>query len=345
MIYFLSKRNHQQTWRRTIEASFSRDPSIRQELFERIELLSYEELFKLRELPFGAYVFSDLDRLSTQDTERAAIYWQSLASAGPNVRLFNNPITSMRRFELLRNLYECDINFFDVQRLTEPFRLENFPVFIRAESGFCSEAMPLLNNRKELENAIQSIIEAGESRDDKIVIEYIDTRDARGFFAQYSAFVVGSTVIRSFRKYSNNWFIKGVGRPVEELDDELERSVDHESELIRIFRLAGIDFGRADYAVVDGRVQIFEINTNPTIGLVDTLLVIARSMDISSNHGHIPIARRYIPPKVEKEKAGRSFRVARRIHLFSRKAGLLRYEPGLLNFAGAVRRMTRRKRS
>jgi hypothetical protein len=27
--------------------------------------------------------------------------------------------------------------------------------------------------------------------------------------------------------------------------------------------MAGIEFGRADYGVVDGRVQIYEINTNP----------------------------------------------------------------------------------
>jgi hypothetical protein len=37
----------------------------------------------------------------------------------------------------------------------------------------------------------------------------------------------------------------------------------HEEILRRAFDLAGIDYGRADYGVVDGRVEIWEINTNP----------------------------------------------------------------------------------
>ena len=37
------------------------------------------------------------------------------------------------------------------------------------------------------------------------------------------------------------------------------------SDLTRAFALAGIDFGRADYGVVGGRVQIYEINTNPSL--------------------------------------------------------------------------------
>ncbi len=27
----------------------------------------------------------------------------------------------------------------------------------------------------------------------------------------------------------------------------------------------GIEFGRMDYAIVDGRIQVFEINTGPTL--------------------------------------------------------------------------------
>jgi D-alanine-D-alanine ligase-like ATP-grasp enzyme len=30
--------------------------------------------------------------------------------------------------------------------------------------------------------------------------------------------------------------------------------------------MAGIEYGRVDYTVHDGRLQIWEINTNPTIG-------------------------------------------------------------------------------
>jgi hypothetical protein len=39
----------------------------------------------------------------------------------------------------------------------------------------------------------------------------------------------------------------------------------HRDQLEKVFELAGIEYGRIDYCVVDGRVQTFEINTNPTV--------------------------------------------------------------------------------
>jgi hypothetical protein len=50
----------------------------------------------------------------------------------------------------------------------------------------------------------------------------------------------------------------------EELD--YVRDNPHEAELREIFRIANIDYGRIDYALLDGRVQTWEINNNPTIG-------------------------------------------------------------------------------
>jgi hypothetical protein len=39
----------------------------------------------------------------------------------------------------------------------------------------------------------------------------------------------------------------------------------HEASLREIFRLARIEYGRMDYALLGGRLQVWEINTNPTI--------------------------------------------------------------------------------
>lgn len=39
----------------------------------------------------------------------------------------------------------------------------------------------------------------------------------------------------------------------------------HEGRLREVFRLARIDYGRMDYGMLDGQVQVWEINTNPTI--------------------------------------------------------------------------------
>ena len=37
----------------------------------------------------------------------------------------------------------------------------------------------------------------------------------------------------------------------------------HNDQLQEVFELANIQYGRIDYAVVDGRLQVWEINTNP----------------------------------------------------------------------------------
>jgi hypothetical protein len=39
----------------------------------------------------------------------------------------------------------------------------------------------------------------------------------------------------------------------------------HEQDLRKIFRLARIDYGRIDYAMLGDRLQVWEINTNPHI--------------------------------------------------------------------------------
>jgi hypothetical protein len=40
----------------------------------------------------------------------------------------------------------------------------------------------------------------------------------------------------------------------------------HEAQLAEIFRVGGVEYGRIDYSIKDGRVQTWEINLNPTIG-------------------------------------------------------------------------------
>ncbi len=39
----------------------------------------------------------------------------------------------------------------------------------------------------------------------------------------------------------------------------------HSAHLMRAFEIAGIEYGRADFGFRDGRIQIFEINTNPFV--------------------------------------------------------------------------------
>jgi hypothetical protein len=134
VIHYLTTSGHQYPWRSPLE-----DPrapvATREELLSRVRLISYERLFRMRVLPAGSYIFADLDRLGVEATERAALLRRVLQEGGPGVRVFNDPIRSMRRFELLRHLYAHGLNAFNVYRLTDVSQVRRFPVFLRDEDG------------------------------------------------------------------------------------------------------------------------------------------------------------------------------------------------------------------
>ena len=107
----------------------------------------------MRVLPASSYVFADLDRLDMEATERIALLRRVLQDAGPRVRLFNDPIRFMRRFEPLRHLYAWGLNDFNVYRLADIREVQRFPVFLRAEDGHAGSLTPLLRYSEQLERA------------------------------------------------------------------------------------------------------------------------------------------------------------------------------------------------
>jgi hypothetical protein len=43
------------------------------------------------------------------------------------------------------------------------------------------------------------------------------------------------------------------------------RATAHREKIAEVFRIAGIDYRRIDHGVKDGRIQVWEINTNPMV--------------------------------------------------------------------------------
>jgi hypothetical protein len=108
-------------------------PRFPEDLRGRIRVLSYGDLLKARELPVATYIFSDIERLTPDALSMVARVWDALGRSGQPVRLLNHPIRSMRRFELLRGLYDRGINSFNAYRWVERPRSVSFPVFLRRE--------------------------------------------------------------------------------------------------------------------------------------------------------------------------------------------------------------------
>lgn len=329
MIFYLSRKHHQYTMRMRLR-DLAMPVPWREELLRRLRLLSYEEAFRLKALPVGSYIFTDLDRLNPEQTERAAILWDALRSSGGDLTILNHPVRSMRRFELLRQLRERGINDFDACRLTDRRPLR-FPVFIRCEHDHLGSLTPLLRSPGELEAAIERLAADGRSRDDKIIVEYLDVADARGLHHRYGAYVIGRRIFAGNLFFSRDWMVKRrlpefAHGEFQAADDEYVATNPHEAMLRPIFALARVDYGRMDYAVVDGRVQVFEINTNPMAPIAPELLAAARELDCPARGGgRIPVRRRFEPPW--EERVNWAFHMAGAVHALLRACGLLALEP------------------
>lgn len=84
------------------------------ELTQIMEPLSYLALFRQSSIPAGAYIFADIERLPNRLIPDACKLWEILEASEQPTRLLNDPRRVMRRYELLRTLYERGVNAFNV---------------------------------------------------------------------------------------------------------------------------------------------------------------------------------------------------------------------------------------
>lgn len=239
---------------------------------KRIHLLSYRALFAAKRLPIATYILTDHDRLSAAERERAWGVCQALEAGSPAVRILNHPARVLLRLDMLRALHRAGINSFQAYPLIGTERPTEFPVFLRSEGEHGGERSDLIENAEDLAAAIPRYLRLRRYKRGygSVIVGFLDSKDAEGRALKYSAFQVGDHVIPRHRFLGRTWFVRGP----DYLDDGTARaerdwqtSFAQHDQVRRIFDIAGIDYGRLDFAVIDGKVQAFEINTNPqTIG-------------------------------------------------------------------------------
>lgn len=319
-------------------------------LASRITIVEYRTLFRKRRLPLGSYIFAELDMLSFDELEKVALCWDALHNSGAPLRLLNHPLRVMRRYELLRTLHDAGINDFDVYRLTEA-RRPRFPVFLRPANDHSGPRSALLADERALDDAVEELIARGKCREDWIIEEFCDTRDQQGYYRKYGAFCVGGKIIPRHLQSSTEWVVKRNSRDVRADTAALEREYletnPHEAQLKKIFALANIDYGRMDYTLQDGRIRVFEINTNPailTIGpspdplragvkerFAEQLLPALAALDSCSSRDTVPI--RFDPRPFYKRRRP----VVELVLAVTGGLGLKRYEPEIYRRLMAVR--------
>jgi hypothetical protein len=239
------------------------------ELAPSVRIVRYRDLFAERRVAAGAWICTDHDKLSPQDREAAARIWQQLESSGAPVRLLNHPLRVKRRHALLEALHAAGINDFETWRVTDGRAPRRYPVFVRVEDDHQGPRTPLLHDAEMLRAEIERLEVSGLPREQLLIVELRAQPDSEGVYRKYGAFRVGDRIFPNHLLFGSEWMVKRRNHNLDaaRLAEErrfLEQNP-HEAELRRVFEIAGIDYGRADYGVVGGRLQIYEINTNPTI--------------------------------------------------------------------------------
>lgn len=213
------------------------------------------------------YVFTDVDHLDRGETESALELRRRLAEHPSTAGVLNHPTRSMQRFEVLDTLNRQGTNDFAVYPAAGDPRPDRWPVFVRDEGDHGGES-GLLRSAGELRDELARLEKRDGTLEGKMVIEFCDTADGDGVIRKYGAFRVGDRILARQIHFSRRWVVRfpDIQKP-ETAAEELAyvKSNPHRDQLDEIFDLARIDYGRVDYGLANGRVQAWEINTNPMI--------------------------------------------------------------------------------
>jgi hypothetical protein len=191
-----------------------------------------------------------------------------ISARAPGLRQLNRPGRPLGRADLLRRLHQSGMNAYNVFRPDEIDEGVRYPVYLRSE-GKQADMTGLLANRRELDDAIEAALAAGRDRDRLLITEFVDTsRD--GVYRKYSAVNIGGRIIAHHIFFSQNWVVRAetllpFTREMIAEETEFQQTNPHAAAVAEAFSIAQVDFGRIDYAVDDGRVQVWEINTNPVL--------------------------------------------------------------------------------
>jgi len=264
MLYFLVTKRHAYTMEWFL-AEWGK------ELEPLMRIIPYKSMLKIKKLPPGLYIFSDIERITPHSLKLLDISWQRLNDSPLCQKPLNRPLKVKKRLELLNTLHEAGINDFNAYPIVsgQNLRPERFPVFIREANDHAGPTTDLINNQAELDECIQKMSVAGQLGVNPIVTEFTSVTGSDGRYYKYAAFCIGERIIPGYVSAGDHWMVKLATSTLDEklMAENLAyvESNPHEKELRKIFQLANIDYGRIDYGLCNGRIQVFEINTNPTI--------------------------------------------------------------------------------
>lgn len=238
-------------------------------LSAQLSVLYYEDLPQRTSSTSGTYIFSALDQLSAGGMRLAGELADQLTRPGARSRVINHPGRALLRLELLERLHRDGLNRHRAVRATGDLSDLRYPVFLREEFSHSGNISPLLHDSTALNDAVGRAVLCGYRLAELLVVEFCETADTEGRYDKYAALMVGREIIADHRVSGREWMMKSEQRELNETSLLEERAFvignPHEAELRSIFERAGVEYGRIDYSMKDGKVETWEINLNPTI--------------------------------------------------------------------------------
>ncbi len=262
MIHYLSTRDHSYTvtglldgWGRALK--------------NRLRIVHYELLPDLKQADGGLYIFTDMDRLLEPELKLAIEFHRQLLAAGPYCKALNHPAKSKLRYELLASLNRAGINDFRAYRMTEDYSGCRFPAFLRNERDHLGPRSRLIQSMDVCQRLAEHIVtHALADPNDVLLVEYSDTSAGSGVFRKYSAMRIGDQIWAKHLLFGDEWTVKTpkAFTPAAILEEaDFLANFPHEESIREVFDLAQIEFGRIDYGLRDGKIRVWEINTNPML--------------------------------------------------------------------------------
>jgi len=233
--------------------------------------ICYDVLFSRRAIRPGTCIFTDFDLLTAFEVDAAAR--AARAAAGRGALVLNWPHLVAERFETLNLLHGLGLNPVQAIRIDTGTVPPRFPVFIRCEDGAAGPDTELLHDQDAYRTAVLRLRASGKTLKRRIAVTFEAERDAGGYFRKYGAMVIGTRVVPIHLLQSRHWSVKDETHEADPAlaEEELAyvRENPHEAALLRIAQVCNVDYGRVDYTVQDGRLVVFEVNTNPNFPTFD----------------------------------------------------------------------------
>jgi hypothetical protein len=226
-------------------------------------------LTSIKKMPPGTFIFSDLERLKASQLKILGSFCEQLLANDENIPLFNNPVSALSRYSLLRKLYDDGFNKYNVCKVADTECTPQYPLFLRRDNDHSGPRSKLLGTPEEKNDALLKALIGGIDINNLIQIEFCETKSDDGYYRKYSAFRIGNEIIPAHIIFDTNWIAKDTVPPdsesIELEKEKFKKENPHADRLLEIFNLAGINFGRIDYGMLDGTMQTWEINTNPIL--------------------------------------------------------------------------------